>query len=335
VAELVALYSTCQGENGLVCRGRPDDAPDAGLIDPPVAAYAAARLVLTGDADARAVLECATRQLDAIWGERLPPDTDLPVILHPLESATPGTPLFDELVEWVDDEEERADELATIARSAAACRLDPERALRAGHGFVVEDPVFCGWFLLALEEVQTAWEKLGDGATARKLGIRSRMIADAVMERLWWEEEQVFVARDRLRDAPLKVLTAGGLVPAASRLLQEDGRVRSAIARHLAPTGSPLWGSHGISFNPIVRDRVTDEGSPWRGNAASALTQYWAHLVLTRTGRGSDARVARAQLESNIETHGFREYFDALTGEPRGAEDCLLPCLVLDMDEPL
>jgi hypothetical protein len=330
--ELSTVYATCQGETGLLLRERPLDGSEADLfIEPPVAAFAAARVVLASDAAGRDLLERATQQLDAIWGERLPPDTDLPVILHPLESGTPDSPLFDDVVESTGGEE-RAEELATLARSAAACGYDPDRALRAGHTFVVEDPVFCGWFLLGLEELRKAWEKIGDTQQVQKLTIRSSMIAEAVLERLFWEEEEIFRARDRQRDEPLSALTAGGLVPAASALLTEDGRARRVSARHLAPGSGAFWGARGISANPIVRDRPGEPTSTWRGNAASGLTQYWAHLALVRAGRVADARVARAQLEALVEDSGMREFYDAIHGTGHGATDVLLPALALEME---
>ena len=329
--ELRTVFAECQVESGLVVAERPQDGERTPFVAPPVAAYAAARLLLAGDLGQRELLERASAQLDAIWGERLPPDTDLPVILHPAESGTPDSPAFDEVFEWTSTEERPA-ELASLARSAIACRCDPDRALRAGHAFVVEDPVFCGWFLLALEEVERAWVMLGDDAAAQKMAIRGRMIADAIAERLWSQEEQCFVARDRQRDALLEVVTAGGLVPAASRRLIDEGKARQCAGRQLAPGGSPLWGARGISFNPIVRDRQADGELTWRGNTASALTQYWAHLALVRTGRVSDARVARDQLESLIEAHGFLERYDAVNGSGGGGRDCALPALVLEME---
>ena len=327
--ELRTLYAACQAENGLVAGAPLGEEPP--FLAPPVAAYATARLLLTSELGLRDLLERAEQQLDAIWGERLPPDTDLPVILHPAESGTPASPGFDGVIEWTEGDE-HGDQLETVARSAAACRFDPDRALRAGHAFVVEDPVFCGWFLLALEEAQRAFEKLGEATTAQKLSIRAGMIAEGIAERLWCEEEQIFAARDRQRDQLLPVVTAGGLVPAASRILLEEGKARGAAARHLAPATSALFGSYGISFNPIVRDRTGGTAPvPWRGNASSALTVWWAHLVLLRTGRPADAALVREKLEGRIEAHGHREIYDALTGEPGGTSDCALPALVLEM----
>jgi len=344
-AELRALYAACQRADGLVAgehaadpRERAARQAELGplfgedersiLIAPPVAAYAAARLVSQSGAAARDLLERATRELDAIWGHRLPPDTSLPVILHPLESGCARSALFDELVEQETDEEWR-DESATLLRSASACQLDPERALRAGHAFVIEDPVFCGWLLLALEACSLAWEKLGDTNACLKLRIRSEMIAEGVASRLWWDEQEIYVAWNRGRQSALRAVTAGGLVPAAARSLLEEGTPKRAVDRHLRPSVSPLWVAQGLAQRPIKRD----ERAPAASDAISPLATYWAHLVLTRADRGADARVARAQLEELALARGFRSHYLAAAEDPDtdGSDASFWPALALEM----
>ena len=346
-AELRALYHACQRDDGLVAGARAFDAraraalqaelgPLFGedersiLIAPPVAAYAAARLASANGAAARDLLANATRELDAIWGHRLPPDTALPVILHPLESGCARSALFDDLVEQDSDESWR-DESATLLRSASACQLDPERALRAGHAFVIEDPVFCGWLLLALEACSQAWEKLGDTNACRKLRIRSEMIAEGVAGRLWWEEQEIYVAWNRGRQSALRAVTAGGLVPAAARSLLEEGTPKRAVDRHLRPGASPLWVAQGLSQRPIKRD----ERAPLASSAAevSPLAMYWAHLVLIRADRGPDARVARTQLEELALERGFRAHYAAAAEDPSadGSDASFWPALALEM----
>jgi len=346
-AELRALYHACQRDDGLVAGARAFDAraraalqaelgPLFGedersiLIAPPVAAYAAARLASASGAAARDLLANATRELDAIWGHRLPPDTALPVILHPLESGCARSALFDDLVEQDSDESWR-DESATLLRSASACQLDPERALRAGHAFVIEDPVFCGWLLLALEACSQAWEKLGDTNACRKLRIRSEMIAEGVASRLWWEEQEIYVAWNRGRQSALRAVTAGGLVPAAARSLLEEGTPKRAVDRHLRPGASPLWVAQGLSHRPIKRD----ERAPLASSAAevSPLAMYWAHLVLIRADRGPDARVARTQLEELALERGFRAHYAAAAEDPSadGSDASFWPALALEM----
>jgi hypothetical protein len=344
-AELRALYRACQRDDGQVASERALDAraraarqaelgPLFGedersiLIAPPVAAYAAARLASAGGAPLRDLLESATRELDAIWGRRLPPDTSLPVILHPLESGCARSALFDDLVDQESDEEWR-DESAVLLRSASACQLDPERALRAGHAFVIEDPVFCGWLLLALEACSHAWERLGDTNACLKLRIRSEMIAEGVASRLWWDEQDIYAAWNRGRQSPLRAVTAGGLVPAAARSLLDEGTPKRAVDRHLRPAASPLWVAQGLSHRPIKRD----ERGPASGAEVSPLAMYWAHLVLTRADRGPDARVARTQLEELALTRGFRAQYAAAAEDPDadGRDVSFWPALALEM----
>jgi hypothetical protein len=348
-AELETLYAFCGRDDGLLAAERALDAeaaeqrageigevfgPDGKsvLICPPVAAYAAARVASLVGEPARALLERSGQHLDAIWGERLPRDTPLPVILHPLEAGTHGSPAFAELVEAT-DALEWLEDTATLVRSAVACQTHPDRALRAGHPFVVEDPLFCGWFLLALEESLRAWEKLGGADTQlTKLRIRIEMIARGIVERLWWDAEEIFTPVDRARQKPIRALTLAGLLPAACRSVVEDGEAKRALERHLRPGVTPLWGTHGISFNPIARDIQLDPTEvSWRGNAVSPLTHFWAHLILMNARRLADARAARSQLQSLIESSGPREFYDAVGREGYGHSDYLGAALVLEM----
>jgi hypothetical protein len=344
---LRTLYAACQRENGLVAAERAADeaartaraalvGPIFGederalLVAPPVAAWAAARMALAQGAACRDLLLCATRELDAIWGARLPPDTPLPVILHPLEAGMARSALFDTLVDSADDEEWR-DDSATLFRSAAACQLDPERALRVGHPFVVEDPVFCGWLLLALEEGGRAWEKLGDTNQCRKLRIRAEMIAEGIASRLWWDEQEIYAAWNRSRQTRLGAVTVGGLVPAASRTLTEEGAPKRALDRHLRPSASPLWTSRGVFATPPQRAEREDE--PRAPDAVAPLAHFWAHLALARADRLADARVARTQLEELAVARGFLERFEIRPdGEVAAAPDeSAWPAVALEM----
>ena len=348
-AELRALYEACQREDGLVASERaagpaerterqagvgPLFAEDGRsiLISPPVAAYAAARLAAAGGAALRDLLERATRELDAIWGRRLPPDTPLPVILHPLESGAARSALFETLIEPGSDEEWR-DESATLLRSASACQLDPERALRAGHAFVVEDPLFCGWLLLALETCSAAWEKLGDTSVCLKLRIRAEMIAEGVTSRLWWDEQELYAAWNRGRQSALRAVSASGLLLAASRTLLEEGTAKRAIDRHLRPATSALWGVRGVSQSPPRREGRDEREHAAVDDAISPLATWWAHLVLSRADRLADARVARAQLEELALARGFRGRWAPGADDPEadGSDVSLWPALALEM----
>ena len=78
-------------------------------------------------------------------------------------------------------------------------------------------------------------------------------------------------------------------------------------------------------------------GPLWDGNAVWGATAYWAYLVVARLGWWPEARRLRDQLTSLINAHGFREFYDVLTGQPGGAgagSGFTWPALVLDMTVP-
>jgi hypothetical protein len=72
----------------------------------------------------------------------------------------------------------------------------------------------------------------------------------------------------------------------------------------------------------------------WDGNAVWGATAYWAYLLAARLDRWAEARRLRDQLAHLIDSHGFREFYDATTGEPGGAGEesgFSWPALILDM----
>jgi len=157
------------------------------------------------------------------------------------------------------------------------------------------------------------------------------MIAEGIASRLWWDEQEIYTAWNRGRQAAVRGVTAGGLVPAAAKSLLEEGTPKRAVDRHLRPGASPLWVAQGLSQRPIKRD----ERGPAAANDArvSPLASYWAHLVLTRADRGPDARVARTQLEELALVRGFRATYAATAEDPEaeGSDSSFWPALALEM----
>jgi hypothetical protein len=199
---------------------------------------------------------------------------------------------------------------------------------------VIEDPVFCGWLLLALEECSRAWERLGDTSACLKLRIRSEMIADGIASRLWWDEQEIYTAWNRGRQSALRAVTAGGLLPAATRTLLEEGTPKRAVDRHLRPAASALWTSRGVFPTPPQRaERDERESRAERPEASSPLAHYWAHLVLARADRPADARVARTQLEELALARGFLDAYEVRPDEPevRAQDASGWPLLALEM----
>ena len=98
-----------------------------------------------------------------------------------------------------------------------------------------------------------------------------------------------------------------------------------------------MWGPYGYAAGTIAPEGGVGTYVQWDGNAVWGATAYWAYLLAARLGRWAVARRLRDQLERLIDTHGFREFYDALTGEPGGAgarSGFSWPVLILDMTVP-
>ena len=211
---------------------------------------------------------------------------------------------------------------------------DLQKALAAGHPFAVSDPIFCGWHLLALEELATAWAKAGDRARATRLEARAQSLALAMVRDLWSPELKLFVGYDHVGGCRLEVATLGGIIAAASRTMIRSGHAERVVEAHLNPGTSKFWGPRGIAFNPLDGRPIDPKALLWRGDVVWGATQYWGHLVLIRNGRTEAARLAATQMTDLIELSAFREFYSAVTGEGFGAGAVggfTWPALVLDM----
>ncbi len=252
--------------------------------------------------------------------------------LHPFETGTEGSvyvatllggPLESTLARFKD-----------LTISAVEAGMSPERARARGHGFVVLDPTMCGWYLLALEEVATACRACGREADAAWAHAAAEAAADELTARLWWPEGHLFVAYDMVGRRQLRGPAAMGLVPAASAVVAERGLTAEVAEHHLHP-GSPLWGPRGLAAGTVSPGAGVRSFVQWDGNAVWGATVYWAHLVALRVGLLPVARALRSQLEDLVRTHGFREFYDAWSGEPGGAgagSGFTWPALVLEME---
>ncbi len=301
------------------------------LVDPPTAAYAAARLARAGGPEARHLLDAALGHLRAVQALRCLEGGALPVALHPFETGTEGNVFMLALVG--DSPGSSLARLKDLTVSARAAGMSPRRALTAGHPFVVHDPTVCGWYLLALEEVARACDapnRAADRAWAESSAVAA---ADAMESLLWSEQDHLFAAYDLAGPRRLGGIGAMGLLPAASRCFAERGIAESVASHHLGE-GAPMWGPRGFAAGTVRPGAGVRSFVQWDGNAVWGATAYWAHLLAVRTGRADVAWRLRTELEALISSHGFREFYDAWTGEPGGAGErggFTWPALVLEM----
>jgi hypothetical protein len=304
------------------------------FVDPPTSAYAAARLSLALGAPADGLLDEGVAHLRALARLRTVDGGSLPAVLHPFETGTEGSALVRRLLPGgLGGSLASFKDLTLSARNAD---MAPEQALASGHRFVVYDPTVCGWYLLALEETVAACRTRGRHDEAAGLAAQAAALAQEIETVLWWEEGRIFVAYDVARGAQLTGTGAMGLLPAASRALAATGLSERVADRHLQRDG-PMWGPFGFAAGTISPGSGVGSSVQWDGNAVWGATAYWAYLLAARLGRWVEARRLRDQLAGLIDAHGFREFYDAETGEPGGAgatSGFTWPALALDMTIP-
>ena len=128
-----------------------------------------------------------------------------------------------------------------------------------------------------------------------------------------------------------------GLLPAATHALAASGLSERVAERHLQRDG-PMWGLFGFAAGTISPGSGVGSYVQWDGNAVWGATAYWAYLLAARLGRWVEAGRLRDQLTGLIDAHGFREFYDAETGEPGGAgatSGFSLACPRLGHDHPV
>jgi hypothetical protein len=225
------------------------------------------------------------------------------------------------------------DRLRQLTESAVREEMAPAAALAAHHPFVVYDPTICGWYLLALEEVAVAFRRRGRQQTAAEFDRLADAVAADVERLLWWPEGRLFAAYDLVAERRLDGVGAMGLIAAASARACADGLTATVAAHHLGPAG-PMRGRFGFAAGAVRPGGGVGSVVQWDGNAVWGATVYWAALVAHRAERPDVAADLRQQLVALIRRSGFREFYDAETGEPGGAgasSGFTWPALVLDM----
>lgn len=301
------------------------------FVDPPTAAYAAARLSAAGGRSAVHLLDSALLHLRALAQHRVLDGGALPAVLHPFETGTEGNPFTGRLVGGRGSFDlVRLKELTVTAMAAG---MVPERALSDGHQFVVLDPTVCGWYLLALEEVVTACAIHGRDADRRWAETMANEVADAAATLLWSESDHLFGAYDLVGGRTLGGLGAMGLIPAATEAMNVRGLSAVVAEHHLGPD-APMWGRRGFAAGKVQAGAGVRDFVQWEGNAVWGATVYWAHLLALRVERLLDAQRLRHELEELVIAHGFREFYDACSGVAGGAgarSGFTWPTLILEM----
>jgi hypothetical protein len=211
-----------------------------------------------------------------------------------------------------------------------------ERARRLGyhsHDVIarwpehVEDVMVNVGYALSLHALSRLLGEGGDGEYAQ----RARRTEQALLERSLDDGTGLFLDLAGPDERPVRISTWSSLAPLALPGLPEDVRRRLVEdhllhpRRYLAPTGIPSVALEETAFNPGF-----DRWRCWRGPAW--MNTAWLLVPAMRElGYEREATRVVASLVSAARRHGFREYYNPLTGAGLGARRFGFSTLLLDL----
>ena len=310
----------------------PEHLDTAGLVQPPNHAWAVWKVHVADPDESRRrrFLERAYPRLLA-WHAYLREQRDLggrglASIVHPWESGTDNSPLWDEALARVPDTPRHPIERPDLQHAEADERPSDKEygrffwlAERYRDGgcvdavalpFVVEDPLFNTLFAVSEDALGRIAAELGaDPAPHRaaRAGLRDALGALRV-ER---PDGDWFGARDVIGDVRVEAATVNGLAP----LLLDD---LPAAERLLATLeGDRFLGAGALppSYDATAPDH--DPAQYWRGPAWFNMAWLLAHGLAVH---GNDAAAAsvRAAMAREAGAGAFPEYVEPASGRPHG-----------------
>ncbi|MGH2840094.1 MAG: MGH1-like glycoside hydrolase domain-containing protein, partial [Solirubrobacteraceae bacterium] len=216
---------------------------------------------------------------------------------------------------------------------------------RIGYLLLMERGRRAGWDARALiqrydHHVEDVWVNVAYAlslhAMARLSGepcwtARARRVESALLERCYDDGAGLFHDLAGRDERPVPVSTWSSLSPLVLDGLPEPVR-RRLVEEHLldprryrAPYGIPSVSMEEPAFNPRW-----DRFRCWRG--PSWMNTAWLLVPAMRTlGYEDDAARIVASLARAAERHGFREYYDPLTGQGLGARNFGWSTLLMDL----
>ncbi len=320
----------------------------SGLVQPANHAWAALLVHQADEQESRrrGFLDRAYPRL-AAWHaylatRRLSPD-GLVTVLHPWESGTDNSPLWDEPLSQVEasvtdiprpdlehapsSERPSNAEYAKYLTIAATYRDSGYDDSASDLPFRVEDPLSTAlWARSELALVDIA-EQLGEAPDGHRERARS---LTAALDGLWDEELGCYAARDLLTGGLQRHRTVNGLAPLllpdlphASELHETLGSEHFALGRAVMVPSSDLTAP---TFDP---------SRYWRGPSWFNMAWLLAMALLER-GERAEAAELRREVGRRALASDFAEYLDPRTGEARGTRTfSWTAALALDLERRL
>jgi hypothetical protein len=314
--------------------GSPDVVDTAGLVQPPNHAWAVWKVHTAdpGESERRSFLERAYPRLVA-WHEYLRTRRDrggrgLASIVHPWESGTDNSPLWDDALARVPDTPQHVFDRPDLLHADASERPSDRDYGRYfwlaeryrdhacddrddEYPFLFEDPLFNS--LYAVSELALARIAEEIGADPRRHEARAAEITDALAP-LFVADGGYYAARDVVTDECVEKATVNGIlplllpgIPAADRL------VETVLGPRFLGSGALLPPSYDATA-PDLDPELYWRGPAWFNMAWLTATALAVH------GRADVADRIGAQIVRLADINDFPEYVEPWKGTPHGTQ---------------
>jgi hypothetical protein len=307
------------------------------MMQPPVLAQAVERTYDAGAGD-EFLREAVPRVLHYhrwLLEARDPDGDGLISIIAPSESGLDFSPAYDAALGLPRDPGPRrleaAMRLVTLRNKARGYRL--ERILHE-RGFAVEDVLVNACMVQGLASLARLAGLTGDDAGRRWAeGHAGRSLA-ALLERSWDADQATFWNLDGAYERIGAVHTIEGLMPLMLRALPAD--VAEAVVEQHLLRPDRFWPRYPVPSVALCEREFRADSRPggreriWRGGTWVNTNWFLVHGLRQHGYREVADAIRRATLEL-VAAHGFREYFNPISGEPGGAQGFGWSTLVVDM----
>jgi glycogen debranching enzyme len=305
-------------------------------VQPPVLAEAVAEVARAGGGTAflREVLPAVRRYYDWLDRERDPDRDGLIAVLLPDETGLDHTPKFDDYlgIPGTLDLAAFDEAWARVARAYHGVSRVPAQMFALDR-FIVEDVMTCSIYGRNQRILAELLEQVGDAGGAAELRERAERTTRGLVEKCRDPATGLFFDLAGAAEQPLRVSTFTCLFP----LLLEDlpGELAAPLLAQLrdprcyrAPYPVPTVSMSEPSFAPsTVGTRLLWRGPTWMN------VNWLLWRGLQARGEAELAGRIAEQSARLVDAHGFREYYNPLTGEGLGAEGFSFAALALVMLE--
>ncbi|UWU31462.1 trehalase family glycosidase (plasmid) [Rhizobium sp. WSM1274] len=308
--------------------------PTSGITQPPVFAIALRKLHEAAGRDGEArtlpLYEAALKWHRWWYSARDPDDTGLVALLHPWESGSDNSPAWDVALARVPTTTDTAVVRKDTGHVDADMRPRDEDYRRFIH--LVDTYAACGWdpakqwekapfkvaeiqttaiLLKAGEDLEHLARLLGRTEDAIEIAALNDRTRKAMMAQ-WRPDLARFVSRDLISGEDVEAATQAGFIPLLS--LDLGKQVADTLVSEMKTWSKGLK----VAF-PTTKPGIAswEPKRYWRG-PAWAIINWLLIDGLKRNGHADVAEELRQSTIAAIETEGFAEYFDPVTGQGCG-----------------